>query len=111
MVLSGPMLPGSGLPFDLSIHLWLSSPPLGRRTAETRRWTLPAYQRYEDAVSPASFADVVIRADRVPSAEPEAAVEAEGGAATGRSRSACPHGARATVPSVPNPRTDRRDSV
>jgi hypothetical protein len=36
---------------------------LRRRTDPADRWTLPAYDRYADEVSPAGWADVVVRAD------------------------------------------------
>ncbi|MFY1670846.1 uridine kinase [Plantactinospora sp. WMMB334] len=63
VLVSGPLLLGGGLPFDLAIHLVLSPGALARRTPEPERWTLPAFARYADEVVPASFADVVIRLD------------------------------------------------
>jgi hypothetical protein len=60
---SGPLLLGAGLPFDVSVHLELSGAALHRRTDPELRWTLPAYARYGAEVDPASFADVVIRLD------------------------------------------------
>ncbi len=63
VLVSGPLLLGGGLPFDLTVHLWLSPAALHRRTPEGRRWTLPAYRRYESEVSPAELADVVVRTD------------------------------------------------
>lgn len=63
VLVSGPLLLGGGLPFDLTVHLLLSPGALQRRTTPDRRWTLPAYARYEREVSPASLADVVIRYD------------------------------------------------
>jgi hypothetical protein len=63
VLVSGALLLGAGLPFDLTVHLWLSAGALARRTAPERRWTLPAYQRYEGEVSPGELADVVVRAD------------------------------------------------
>ena len=63
LLVSGPLLLGAGLPFDVSVHLELSAAALDRRTAPEDRWTLPAYARYGDEVDPASFADVVIRLD------------------------------------------------
>jgi hypothetical protein len=61
VVVSGQFLLGSGLPFDYAVHLECSASALARRTGEDRAWTLPAYARYDDEVSPSSFADVVIR--------------------------------------------------
>jgi hypothetical protein len=63
VLVSGPLLLGGGLPFDLTVHLMLSPGALERRTAPDRRWTLPAYARYEAEVAPARLADVVIRYD------------------------------------------------
>lgn len=59
LVLDGALLLGRGLPLDLSVHLWLSPAALARKTAEEDRWTLPAYERYEENRA----ADLVVRAD------------------------------------------------
>ncbi|WP_418956420.1 uridine kinase [Streptomyces tritici] len=61
LVLHGPFLQGHWFPFDLTVHLRLSRGALARRTEE--RWTLPAFQRYEDEAAPAEAADVVVRVD------------------------------------------------
>jgi hypothetical protein len=63
LLVSGALLLGSGLPFDLTVHLSLSPAALARRTALADRWALPAYARYEAEVRPASVADVVVRLD------------------------------------------------
>ncbi|PWU59268.1 uridine kinase, partial [Micromonospora globispora] len=63
VLVSGSLLLGGGLPFDVTVHLELSPAALARRTDPELRWTLPAFARYADEVAPASFADVVIRAD------------------------------------------------
>ena len=63
VLVSGPLLLGGGLSFDLSVHLQMSAAALSRRTDPPQRWTLPAYERYADEVDPASFADLVIRVD------------------------------------------------
>ncbi|MEH0981635.1 uridine kinase [Micromonospora sp. CPCC 205556] len=63
LLVSGALLLGGGLPFDVTVHLALSPAALARRTDPRQRWTLPAFARYADEVDPASFADVVIRAD------------------------------------------------
>ncbi|HEY9522178.1 MAG TPA: uridine kinase, partial [Thermopolyspora sp.] len=34
----GTLLLGRGLPFDLTVHLWMSAPALARRTPEAERW-------------------------------------------------------------------------
>jgi len=63
VLVSGPLLLGAGLPFDVTVHLEVSAAALDRRTEPELRWTLPAYARYRDEVDPASFADVVVRLD------------------------------------------------
>ncbi|MEV0156504.1 uridine kinase [Micromonospora sp. NPDC050686] len=63
VLVSGALLLGGGLPFDVTVHLVLSPAALARRTDPEQRWTLPAFTRYADEVDPASFADVVVRAD------------------------------------------------
>ncbi|QNE78024.1 uridine kinase [Streptomyces finlayi] len=63
LVVDGPFLLGHWFPLDLSVHVRLSPGALRRRTGESERWALPAFARYEDEVSPAERADVVVRAD------------------------------------------------
>ncbi|MEV6300375.1 uridine kinase [Actinoplanes sp. NPDC051861] len=63
VLVSGPLLLGSGLDFDFTVHLELSAAALERRTGQDERWTLPAYRRYTDEVAPETFADVVVRLD------------------------------------------------
>ncbi|MFI9049856.1 uridine kinase [Streptomyces sp. NPDC053427] len=63
LVLHGPLLLGHWFPFDLTVHLKLSPAALARRTPPDRRWTLPAFARYEDETRPEEAADVVVRAD------------------------------------------------
>ncbi|MFF5180408.1 uridine kinase [Micromonospora sp. NPDC000316] len=63
VLVSGALLLGGGLPFDVTVHLQLSPAALRRRTEQTQEWTLPAFDRYAEEVVPASFADVVVRAD------------------------------------------------
>ncbi|MFC7530735.1 uridine kinase [Actinoplanes sp. GCM10030250] len=63
VLVSGPLLLGSGLPFDFTVHLELSTAALDRRTGPEDRWTLPAYRRYAGEVAPETFADVVVRVD------------------------------------------------
>jgi hypothetical protein len=63
LLVSGALLLGAGLPFDVMVHLELSAAALERRTERELRWTLPAFARYRAEVDPASFADVVIRID------------------------------------------------
>ncbi len=63
LLVSGPLLLGGALSFDVTVHLELSAGALQRRTPPAQRWTLPAFRRYADEVAPASFADLVVRAD------------------------------------------------
>jgi hypothetical protein len=63
LVLDGTLLLGHGLPLDLTVHLRLSAGARERRVAESERWALPAYARYEREVDPSRVADVLVRAD------------------------------------------------
>ena len=63
VLVSGSLLLGGGLPFDVSVHLELSEAALRRRTPVDEQWTLPAFARYAREVDPAAFADVVVRCD------------------------------------------------
>jgi hypothetical protein len=63
VLVSGALLLGRGLAFDLTVHLAMTAPALARRTDPAWRWTLPAYARYEEQVDPARYADVVVRVD------------------------------------------------
>ncbi|WP_113702554.1 uridine kinase [Nonomuraea lactucae] len=63
LLLDGTLLLGRGLPFDLSVHLWLSEAALARGSHEDERWRLPAYARYEREARPGENADIVVRAD------------------------------------------------
>jgi hypothetical protein len=59
VIVSGPLLLGLGLPFDLAV----SPAARERRTASTDAWTLPAYDRYDADVAPSELAEVVVRWD------------------------------------------------
>src|SRR6185369_9411896 len=48
LVVSGPLLLGRGLPFELTVHMELGAGALARRTPPELQWTLPAYKRYAD---------------------------------------------------------------
>ncbi|MDA3647612.1 uridine kinase [Saccharopolyspora indica] len=63
-VVDGPLLLGAGLPFDFTVHLWLPEAALNRRTPDEDRWTLQAFHRYAEEVSPHHLADCVVRVDR-----------------------------------------------
>jgi len=63
VLVDGTLLLGRGLPFDLTVHLWLSPAALARRTGEEERWRLPAYERYEREAAPLRTADVAVRVD------------------------------------------------
>ncbi|GAB3905852.1 uridine kinase [Kibdelosporangium lantanae] len=52
VIIDGELLLGRGLPFDLTVHLWMSTPALTRRTPTEDAWSLPAYERYEHEVNP-----------------------------------------------------------
>ncbi|MEU1392373.1 MULTISPECIES: uridine kinase [unclassified Nonomuraea] len=63
VLVDGTLLLGRGLPFEVSVHVWLSAGALARRTPQDERWRLPAYERYEREARPQRAADVVVRAD------------------------------------------------
>lgn len=63
VLVDGPFLLGTGLPFDLTVHLQVSPAALRRQTPTADAWTLPAYGRYEAEVHPTTLADVVVRMD------------------------------------------------
>jgi hypothetical protein len=63
LLLSGALLLGTGLAFDLVVHLWMSAAALARRTPDPQAWTLPAYARYDREVDPCLLADVVVKVD------------------------------------------------
>jgi hypothetical protein len=63
LLLSGPLLLGTGLELDLTVHCGQSAAALERRTPEEDRWTLPAFARYAEEVGPEYLADVAVRVD------------------------------------------------
>ncbi|MGW4408660.1 uridine kinase [Nonomuraea sp. NPDC004702] len=63
VLVDGTLLLGRGLPFEVSVHVWLSAGALARRTPQDERWRLTAYERYEREARPQRAADVVVRAD------------------------------------------------
>lgn len=63
VLVTGALLLGRGLDFDLTVHLSLSPAALARQIGDDDRWTLPAYARYADEVDPEVVADVVVRMD------------------------------------------------
>lgn len=64
LLVDGPLLLGAGLPFELTVHLWLPGRSLQRHLAESEHWTLPAFDRYSAEVAPERLADHVVRVDR-----------------------------------------------
>lgn len=63
LIVEGAFLMGIGLPFDVEVHLWLSSGALKRRTPEDLAWTLPAYARYDAEADPSRAASLTARMD------------------------------------------------
>jgi hypothetical protein len=63
VVVSGSVLLGRGLPFDLAVHLRLTPAALVRRTPQADAWTLPALGHYVAERDPESLADIVVRCD------------------------------------------------
>jgi hypothetical protein len=63
VVVSGTVLLGRWLPFDVTVHVRLSAAALARRTPPGEAWTLPALERYAAERDPEAVADLVVRAD------------------------------------------------
>jgi hypothetical protein len=63
LLVVGELLLGAGLDFDVVVHISVSRSARKRLTSPEWRWTLPAFDRYDGDVDPASVADVVIRYD------------------------------------------------
>jgi len=63
MLISGELLLGRELPFDVTIHLAVSPAARRRRMPQEWQWTLPAFDEYDVAVEPIRRADVVLRYD------------------------------------------------
>jgi len=63
LLVPGPLLQGVGLAFDVVVHLRVASAARRRLVPADQAWTLPAYDRYDDEVDPASLADAVVLAD------------------------------------------------
>jgi hypothetical protein len=63
VVVSGSVLLGRWLPFDVTVHVRLSPAALARRTPPDEAWTLPALERYAHERDPEGTADLVVRAD------------------------------------------------
>lgn len=63
LVIDGELLLGRGLPFEHTVHLWMSAPALVRRTPAEDSWALPAFTRYDAEVQPLLRADTGVRMD------------------------------------------------
>ena len=63
VVVSGELLLGAGLSFDLVVTAVMSAQARRRRSEPDWAWTLPAFDRYDADVDPAALADVVVRWD------------------------------------------------
>ncbi|MDQ1732910.1 MAG: hypothetical protein QOK10_3069 [Pseudonocardiales bacterium] len=63
LLVTGALLLGIGLSFDLTVHLSVSRQARRRLAPASLAWTLPAYDRYDLDVDPSGAADVVIRYD------------------------------------------------
>lgn len=61
LIVSGGLLFGLGLPFELAVHLATSSAARERRMPVEWGWTLPAFDRYDAEVRPQEQADVVVQ--------------------------------------------------
>jgi hypothetical protein len=63
LLVSGALLQGVGLAFDVVVHLRVAPAARRRLTPADHAWELPAFDRYDDEVDPVSLADVVVLAD------------------------------------------------
>jgi len=63
LVINGELLLGRGLPFDHTVHLWLSAAALVRTMPPDEAWALPAFARYEAEVNPLPRSDTGVRVD------------------------------------------------
>ena len=63
LLVPGALLQGLGLAFDVVVHLRMAAAARRRRTPAEDAWQLPAFDRYDDEVDPASLADAVVLAD------------------------------------------------
>jgi hypothetical protein len=63
LLVAGSLLQGVGLGFDVVVHLRVAPAARRRLVAADQAWELPAYDRYDDEVDPASLADAVVLAD------------------------------------------------
>ena len=64
VLVSGSLLQGLGLAFDVVVHVRVTPAARRRRIPADRAWELPAFDRYDDEVDPAALADAVVLADR-----------------------------------------------
>ncbi|MGI8666420.1 MAG: uridine kinase [Jatrophihabitans sp.] len=62
-LVTGELLLGAGLDFDVVVHAAVSRQARHRLTDAEHQWTLPALDRYDLDVDPAALADAVIRYD------------------------------------------------
>jgi hypothetical protein len=63
LIVSGELLLGRDLPFDVTIHLAVGAAARARHTAADWAWTLPAFDAYDRVVGPVETADIVVRLD------------------------------------------------
>lgn len=62
-LITGELLLGTGLSFDVAVHAAVSRQARRRLTRDSLQWTLPAFDRYDVDVDPAAIADLVFRYD------------------------------------------------
>jgi hypothetical protein len=63
LLVPGSLLQGVGLAFDVVVHLRVGPAARQRLTPPEQAWELPAFDRYDDEVDPATLADAVVLAD------------------------------------------------
>lgn len=63
VLVTGELLLGAGLAFDVVVHIDVSRQARRRLAPADLAWTLPAFDRYNLEVDPAGLADAVVRYD------------------------------------------------
>jgi hypothetical protein len=63
LIMDGTLLLGRGLPFEYTVHLWISAPALARRLPAADAWMLPAFERYDAEARPLHTANTGVRVD------------------------------------------------
>jgi hypothetical protein len=63
LIVTGELLLGIGLAFDVTLHAAISRPARRRLAGPEWSWTLPAFDRYDIDLDPSAQAELVLRYD------------------------------------------------